>query len=83
MSLDMPEWVALPCFPGSSLASHSPKSSMLLPTDRYSSEQEFLNDLKNMWFGLYSRGNDERDSSGFEHVFSGGTTLLGKKELAR
>ncbi|XP_019603902.2 uridylate-specific endoribonuclease isoform X2 [Rhinolophus sinicus] len=39
--------------------------------NRYSSEQEFLNDLKNMWFGLYSRGNEERDSSGFEHVFSG------------
>uniref|UniRef100_A0A8C5L3T3 Uridylate-specific endoribonuclease n=1 Tax=Jaculus jaculus TaxID=51337 RepID=A0A8C5L3T3_JACJA len=38
---------------------------------RYSSEQEFVDDLKNMWFGLYSRGNGERDSSGFEHVFSG------------
>ncbi|XP_068948792.1 uridylate-specific endoribonuclease isoform X4 [Petaurus breviceps papuanus] len=37
----------------------------------YSSEQEFVSDLKNMWFGLYSRGNDEGDSSGFEHVFSG------------
>ncbi|XP_077726452.1 uridylate-specific endoribonuclease isoform X1 [Canis aureus] len=39
--------------------------------NRYSSEQEFVNDLKNMWFGLYSRGNEEKDSSGFEHVFSG------------
>ncbi|XP_049737475.1 uridylate-specific endoribonuclease isoform X1 [Elephas maximus indicus] len=39
--------------------------------NRYSSEQEFVNDLKNMWFGLYSRGNEEGDSSGFEHVFSG------------
>lgn len=39
--------------------------------NRYSSEQEFVDDLKNMWFGLYSRGNEERDSSGFEHVFSG------------
>ncbi|KAM6214678.1 uridylate-specific endoribonuclease isoform 1-T1 [Rhynchocyon petersi] len=39
--------------------------------NRYSSEQEFVNDLKNMWFGLYSRGKDEGDSSGFEHVFSG------------
>ncbi|XP_027700049.1 poly(U)-specific endoribonuclease [Vombatus ursinus] len=39
--------------------------------NRYSSEQEFVSDLKNMWFGLYSRGSDERDSSGFEHVFSG------------
>lgn len=25
-----------------------------------------------MWFGLYSRGDGEKDSSGFEHVFSGG-----------
>ncbi|XP_051817110.1 uridylate-specific endoribonuclease isoform X2 [Antechinus flavipes] len=39
--------------------------------NRYSSKQEFVNELKNMWFGLYSRGNDEGDSSGFEHVFSG------------
>ncbi|XP_064354565.1 uridylate-specific endoribonuclease [Dromaius novaehollandiae] len=39
--------------------------------NRYSSEQEFVTDLKEMWFGLYSRGNGERDSSGFEHVFSG------------
>uniref|UniRef100_A0A674GG66 Uridylate-specific endoribonuclease n=1 Tax=Taeniopygia guttata TaxID=59729 RepID=A0A674GG66_TAEGU len=39
--------------------------------NRYSSEQEFLQDLEQMWFGLYSRGDGERDSSGFEHVFSG------------
>ncbi|NWI55143.1 ENDOU endoribonuclease, partial [Calyptomena viridis] len=39
--------------------------------NRYSSEQEFLDDLKEMWFGLYSRGDGEQDSSGFEHVFSG------------
>ncbi|XP_037703398.1 poly(U)-specific endoribonuclease [Choloepus didactylus] len=39
--------------------------------NRYSSEQEFISDLKNMWFGLYSRGGEEGDSSGFEHVFSG------------
>ncbi|KAM9230873.1 uridylate-specific endoribonuclease isoform 3-T3 [Dugong dugon] len=39
--------------------------------NRYSSEQEFVNDLKNMWFGLYSRRDGEGDSSGFEHVFSG------------
>ncbi|XP_075409129.1 uridylate-specific endoribonuclease [Tenrec ecaudatus] len=39
--------------------------------NRYSSEQEFVGDLKNMWFGLYSRSKQERDSSGFEHVFSG------------
>ncbi|XP_070263898.1 uridylate-specific endoribonuclease [Myotis yumanensis] len=45
--------------------------SFLHHQNRYSSEQEFANDLKNMWFGLYSRGNEEGDSSGFEHVFSG------------
>uniref|UniRef100_A0A8C6I9F7 Uridylate-specific endoribonuclease n=1 Tax=Mus spicilegus TaxID=10103 RepID=A0A8C6I9F7_MUSSI len=45
--------------------------SFLHHQNRYSSEQEFVDDLKNMWFGLYSRGNDEGDSSGFEHVFSG------------
>ncbi|XP_042748503.1 poly(U)-specific endoribonuclease-like isoform X2 [Lagopus leucura] len=39
--------------------------------NRYSSEEEFLQDLKEMWFGLYSRGDGEKDSSGFEHVFSG------------
>ncbi|XP_055973876.1 uridylate-specific endoribonuclease [Sorex fumeus] len=39
--------------------------------NRYNSEQEFVDDLKNMWFGLYSRGSEEGDSSGFEHVFSG------------
>ncbi|NXK98450.1 ENDOU endoribonuclease, partial [Formicarius rufipectus] len=39
--------------------------------NRYGSEQEFLEDLKEMWFGLYSRGDGEQDSSGFEHVFSG------------
>ncbi|XP_064899667.1 uridylate-specific endoribonuclease isoform X1 [Columba livia] len=39
--------------------------------NRYGSEQEFVADLKEMWFGLYSRGDGEQDSSGFEHVFSG------------
>ncbi|KFU94903.1 Poly(U)-specific endoribonuclease, partial [Chaetura pelagica] len=38
---------------------------------RYGSEQEFVADLKEMWFGLYSRRDGEKDSSGFEHVFSG------------
>nr|XP_008257567.2 uridylate-specific endoribonuclease [Oryctolagus cuniculus] len=46
-------------------------SSFLLQQNRYGSEQEFVEDLQNMWFGLYSRGGEERDSSGFEHVFSG------------
>ena len=72
--------MALPCFPRPGPTFPSPKSSVLLSPDRYSSEQEFVSDLKNMWFGLYSRSKEERDSSGFEHVFSGGITLLGKKE---
>lgn len=79
----MMEQVALPSSPGSGPAFPSLKSSMFLSPDRYSSEQEFVNDLKNMWFGLYSRGNEEGDSSGFEHVFSGRITLLGKKEMER
>ncbi|KAK2101680.1 hypothetical protein P7K49_019346 [Saguinus oedipus] len=45
--------------------------SFLHHQNRYGSEQEFVDDLKYMWFGLYSRGKEEGDSSGFEHVFSG------------
>ncbi|XP_053285910.1 uridylate-specific endoribonuclease A [Pleuronectes platessa] len=37
----------------------------------YASEEEFLHDLKMMWFGLYSRNNGKMDSSGFEHIFAG------------
>ncbi|XP_073708574.1 uridylate-specific endoribonuclease A-like [Garra rufa] len=37
----------------------------------YSSQSEFIQDLKMMWFGLYSRANGQQDSSGFEHIFSG------------
>ncbi|KAM7402005.1 hypothetical protein PAMP_017280 [Pampus punctatissimus] len=37
----------------------------------YASEEEFLQDLKMMWFGLYSRYNNKMDSSGFEHIFAG------------
>ncbi|RVE73162.1 hypothetical protein OJAV_G00048510 [Oryzias javanicus] len=37
----------------------------------YRSEAEFIQDLKNMWFGLYSRYNGKMDSSGFEHIFAG------------
>ncbi|XP_075707180.1 uridylate-specific endoribonuclease [Rhinoderma darwinii] len=37
----------------------------------YKTEQEFVDDLNKMWFGLYSRSSGEQDSSGFEHVFVG------------
>ncbi|XP_066521992.1 uridylate-specific endoribonuclease A [Hoplias malabaricus] len=37
----------------------------------YSTWEEFLEDLKMMWFGLYSRSSGNMDSSGFEHIFSG------------
>lgn len=37
----------------------------------YKNEQEFVDDLNKMWFGLYSRSSGEQDSSGFEHVFVG------------
>ncbi|KAF5888327.1 Poly(U)-specific endoribonuclease, partial [Clarias magur] len=37
----------------------------------YSSWEEFLYDLRMMWFGLYSRSSGSLDSSGFEHIFSG------------
>ncbi|CAL8339200.1 unnamed protein product [Merluccius merluccius] len=37
----------------------------------YASEEEFIQDLKMMWFGLYSRNNKKMDSSGFEHIFAG------------
>nr|XP_061814614.1 uridylate-specific endoribonuclease A [Nerophis lumbriciformis] len=37
----------------------------------YASVEEFIYDLKMMWFGLYSRNNRKMDSSGFEHIFAG------------
>uniref|UniRef100_I3KSE6 Uridylate-specific endoribonuclease n=1 Tax=Oreochromis niloticus TaxID=8128 RepID=I3KSE6_ORENI len=37
----------------------------------YKSEEDFIQDLKMMWFGLYSRNNNQLDSSGFEHIFAG------------
>ncbi|XP_073519273.1 uridylate-specific endoribonuclease [Phyllobates terribilis] len=37
----------------------------------YKEEEEFVDDLRKMWFGLYSRSSGEQDSSGFEHVFVG------------
>ncbi|XP_067856218.1 uridylate-specific endoribonuclease A isoform X2 [Heptranchias perlo] len=43
----------------------------LLSKKMYNSISEFEEDLKKMWFGLYSRASNTLDSSGFEHVFSG------------
>ncbi|XP_054641886.1 uridylate-specific endoribonuclease A isoform X2 [Dunckerocampus dactyliophorus] len=37
----------------------------------YPTQEDFLYDLKMMWFGLYSRSNNKMDSSGFEHIFAG------------
>ncbi|XP_028302359.1 uridylate-specific endoribonuclease A isoform X1 [Gouania willdenowi] len=37
----------------------------------YATEEDFIYDLKMMWFGLYSRNNNKLDSSGFEHIFAG------------
>ncbi|XP_069050528.1 uridylate-specific endoribonuclease A isoform X2 [Lepisosteus oculatus] len=45
--------------------------SFLFSKKLYSSMEEFLQDLKMMWFGLYSRGKNQLDSSGFEHIFAG------------
>ncbi|XP_030324446.1 poly(U)-specific endoribonuclease, partial [Calypte anna] len=45
--------------------------TFLQQKNRYDSQEEFYSDLKEMWFGIYSRGDGQRDSSGFEHIFSG------------
>ncbi|KAK2889355.1 hypothetical protein QQF64_028490 [Cirrhinus molitorella] len=37
----------------------------------YATQSEFIQDLKMMWFGLYSRANGQQDSSAFEHIFAG------------
>ncbi|XP_014814993.1 PREDICTED: poly(U)-specific endoribonuclease-C-like, partial [Calidris pugnax] len=45
-------------------------TSFFLDKGLYPSEETFRADLKQMWFGLYSRsGGKALDSSGFEHVF--------------
>ena len=50
------------------------RSTLWVPcvsTGYYASEEDFIQDLKMMWFGLYSRNNNKMDSSGFEHIFAG------------
>ncbi|NWX94651.1 ENDUC protein, partial [Nothoprocta pentlandii] len=47
-------------------------TSFFLAKGLYPSADAFRADLKDMWFGLYSRsGGAALDSSGFEHVFHG------------
>ncbi|NXN21473.1 ENDUC protein, partial [Nycticryphes semicollaris] len=47
-------------------------TSFFLTKGLYTSEETFRADLRDMWFGLYSRsGGKVLDSSGFEHVFHG------------
>ncbi|XP_069828358.1 uridylate-specific endoribonuclease D-like [Dendropsophus ebraccatus] len=46
-------------------------SSFLISKGYYTSVENFKNDLREMWFGLYTRAKGCLDSSGFEHVFHG------------
>ncbi|KAG9330105.1 hypothetical protein JZ751_024443, partial [Albula glossodonta] len=46
-------------------------SAFFLSKGHYSTEKDFIHDLKMMWFGLYSRSSNVKDSSGFEHIFAG------------
>eukprot|EP00062_Callorhinchus_milii_P027078 gi/632989955/ref/XP_007883924.1/ PREDICTED: poly(U)-specific endoribonuclease [Callorhinchus milii] len=45
--------------------------SFLHSKKKYKTVEEFKEDLKKMWFGLYSRAYGAQDSSGFEHIFLG------------
>lgn len=57
---------------GTSVAPNLLMFSLLSTTEGvYESEKAFIQDLKMMWFGLYSRYNGKMDSSGFEHIFAG------------
>ncbi|NP_001104223.1 poly(U)-specific endoribonuclease-D precursor [Xenopus laevis] len=46
-------------------------SDFFISKGYYSSAASFKTDLKEMWFGLYTRTSGPLDSSGFEHVFHG------------
>ncbi|XP_018422096.1 PREDICTED: poly(U)-specific endoribonuclease-D-like [Nanorana parkeri] len=46
-------------------------SKFFIDKGYYNSSESFANDLREMWFGLYTRRNRSLDSSGFEHVFHG------------
>lgn len=45
--------------------------SFLITKGYYTSVESFKIDLREMWFGLYTRSKGSLDSSGFEHVFHG------------
>ncbi|KAM4044854.1 uridylate-specific endoribonuclease D-like [Anomaloglossus baeobatrachus] len=46
-------------------------SSFFISKGYYTTVEDFENDLREMWFGLYTRSKGSLDSSGFEHVFHG------------
>ncbi|KAM9319915.1 uridylate-specific endoribonuclease C-like [Gastrophryne carolinensis] len=46
-------------------------SNFLISKGYYTSATSFKEDLKLMWFGLYTRTKGPLDSSGFEHIFLG------------
>ncbi|XP_018580927.1 uridylate-specific endoribonuclease A [Scleropages formosus] len=46
-------------------------STFMLRKGLYGSQSELIQDLKMMWFGLYTRSKGKMDSSGFEHTFLG------------